>query len=401
MTASSNELLITMCQGREISAVYNNGKMTSVSLIDTHSSFDIGNIYVGRIDNIVNNINAAFVNISDKMSCYLDLNTDELPLFVKRQSERKICVGDEIVVQLVKEGIKTKAPVVTTAFSIAGKYVSVVRHGTGVQISKKITGKATREHIKEVLSGVSSEDKCVIARTNSVCASDEEIISEAQKLIERFDDIVKTSAHAGRYTVLYKELPAYLMQLRDTNTFMFDRIVTDIPSVHAEVTEYLKLFPTVSESGTFTKAELVPDRDRLNAVYKPDKYMDIIQRRIINLKSGASIIIDQCEALTAIDVNSGKAVSGKRATQATFFDINVEAAKEIAYQLRLRNISGIIIIDFINQTDGDLRSKLLEELKNAIKTDPIQTELVDITKLGLVELTRKKVHKSVIEQLKK
>ncbi len=395
-----NELVITNYTGKRISAIYNDGRMTNVSVIPPKTDFEIGNIYVGRVDNIVKNINAAFVNISDSCSCYLDLNSDDKPLFVKRQSEKKVCIGDEIIVQLVKESIKTKAPVVTTSFSLAGRFVSLVKNGSGAQVSKKISNKQLRQHLKELLNAFSAEDYCIIARTNSMHATDEQITREAGQLVEQYRSICDYAVHTNKYTVIHKELPAYLIQLRDTNTFLYDRIVTDIPEVYDEIDEYLQHFPTVNDNGEETQVLFTDDPNRLNILYKIDKNMDGALRRIINLKSGASIIIDQTEALTAIDVNTSKAISGKRATEQTFFEINCEAAKEIAYQLKLRNISGIIVIDFINQHDESLREQLLENLKNEFRNDNIQTELVDITKLGLVEVTRKKVHKCIAEQLK-
>ncbi len=395
-----NELVITNYNGKRISAIYNDDRMTNISVIPPKTDFEIGNIYVGRVDNIVKNINAAFVNISDSCSCYLDLNLDEKPLFVKRQSEKKVCIGDEIIVQLVKEGIKTKAPVVTTSFSLAGRFVSLVKNGAGAQVSKKITNKQVKLHLKELLSEYSAEDYCIIARTNSLHATDEQIKREATQLAEEYRRICEYSVHTSKYTMIHKELPAYLIQLRDTNSFLYDRIVTDIPEVYDEIDNYLKHFPSVNSAGDETEVLFTDDPKRLNILYKIEKNMDGALRRVINLKSGASIIIDQTEALTAIDVNTSKAISGKRATEQTFFQINCEAAKEIAYQLKLRNISGIIVIDFINQHDESLREQLLEHFKNEVRNDPIQTELVDITKLGLVEVTRKKVHKCIAEQLR-
>ena len=395
-----NELIITNYNKKRISAVFNDGKMSSVSVITVDHEFEIGNIYVGRVDNIVKNINAAFVNISDTCSCYLDLNSDEKPLFVKRQSEKKICIGDEIIVQLVKESIKTKAPVVTTSFSLAGKYVSLVKNGTGAQVSKKITNRQAKAHLKELLQPFASEDYCIIARTNAFGAPEEAIKKEAVELINKYKEISTHCTHLKQYSVVYRELPAYLIQLRDTNAFIYDRIVTDIPEVYDTIDEYLKVFPCINEKGEETHVLFTDDPNRLNSLYKIEKNMDAALKRIINLKSGASIIIDQTEALTAIDVNTSKAISGKRATEQTFFEINCEAAKEIAYQLKLRNISGIIVIDFINQHDDSYREQLLEQFKSELKTDNVQTELVDITKLGLVEVTRKKVHRCIAEQLK-
>ncbi len=395
-----NELVITTYQGREISALFNDGKMTTVNVINTTLSHELGSIYVAHIDNIVTNINSAFVRINENTTCYLNLGTVENAIFVKRQSKNKVCIGDEIVVQLVKEAMKTKAPVVTGEISITGKYVTIVRSGSGVQVSKKITKKSIKEHLKDILTPFDDPEYCIIARTNAAKADDEEVLSEAKQLVKRYRNIREYSVHSAKFTVLYKELPAYLLQLRDTNAFFYDKIVTDIPSVYDEVAGYLKHFPLVNENGAFTQLALEKDSNMLKIVYKIDHFMDLATRRIINLNSGASIVIDQTEALTAIDVNTSKAITGKRINTKMFYDVNVEAAKEIAYQIRLRNLSGIILIDFINMTEKEQDDNLLEELKKAIKPDPIATDLMDITKLGLVELTRRKTYKCLSEQLK-
>lgn len=394
-----NELVITKYQGKEICAVFIDGKMITVNVIDTTSNHELGSIYVGHIDNIVQNINAAFIRINETTTCYYDLTLEE-PLFVRRQSKSKICAGDEIVVQLVKESMKTKAPVVTSALSITGKFVTLVRSGTGVQVSKKITRKAAKQHLKDILSEFENPEYCIIARTNALNATDEEIISETKILAERYRDIRDYSKHATKFTVLYKELPSYLLKLRDTNAFMYDRIVTDIPSVYDDVKNYLKLFPMVNSYGAFTDVVLETDPNIMNVTFRFDKYMDLATRRTVNLKSGASIIIDQAEALTAIDVNTSKAVTGKHMLSQMFYDVNVEAAKEIAYQIRLRNLSGIILVDFINMDTEEQQENLVEEFKKYLKLDPIATELMDITKLGLVEVTRRKTYKCLSEQLK-
>ncbi len=394
-----NELVITTYQGKEISALFNDGKMTTVNVINTTSNHEMGSIFVAHIDNIVSNINAAFVRINENTTCYLSLDTAADAIFVKRQSKDRICIGDEIVVQLIKEAMKTKAPVVTGRISITGKYVTIVRSGSGVQVSKKITKKTVKEHLKELLSVYEDEDYCIIARTNSAYADDQEILDEAKQLVKRYRNIREYAVHAVKFTVLYKELPAYLLQLRDTNSFLYDKICTDIPSVYDDVAGYLKHFPLVNEKGAFTQLVLEKDSNMLKIVYKIDHFMELATKRIINLNSGASIVIDQTEALTAIDVNTSKAITGKRINTKMFYEVNVEAAKEIAYQIRLRNLSGIILIDFINMTEKEQEDGLLEELKKYIKPDPVATDLMDITRLGLVELTRRKTYKCLSEQL--
>lgn len=394
-----NELVITTYQGKEISALFNDGKMSTVNVIDTSANHELGSIYVARIDNIVTNINAAFVRINENTTCYYNLNTASSPIFVKRQSPDKICIGDEIVVQLVKEAMKTKAPVVTSEISITGKFVTVVRSGSGVQVSKKITKKSQKDHLRSILMQFEDPDYCIIARTNAIHASDEEILKEARQLVNRYNNIKEYAVHTTKFTVLYKELPSYLVQLRETNAFFYDKIVTDIPLVYDTVSAYLKHFPLVNENGVFTQLVMEKDSNMLNVVYRIDHYMDIATRRIINLKSGASIVIDPTEALTAIDVNTSKAITGKKINPKMFYEVNVEAAKEIAYQIRLRNLSGIIVVDFINMDTEAQQLSLMEELKKFIKPDPVATDLMDITKLGLVEITRRKTYKCLSEQL--
>ena len=162
-----NELVITNYKNSIISAVFKDKTMLQVSACRKKQTACVGNLYVGRVDNIVKNINAAFINISDQLSCYLDLNAVGRPLFVKRQSEKKISIGDELIVQVIKEDVKTKAPVVSTNFSLTGKYVVLVHGGAGIQISKKIPQKAVRNTIKEILDSYAGEAYGLVARTNA------------------------------------------------------------------------------------------------------------------------------------------------------------------------------------------------------------------------------------------
>lgn len=394
-----NELVITNYKNSLISAVYEDKTMIQVSACRKKHTAGVGNIYVGRVDNIVKNINAAFVNISDQISCYLDLSTEGCPLFVKKQSPKKISIGDELIVQITKEEVKTKAPVVSTSFSLTGKYVVLVHGGNGVQISKKIQQKALRTSIKTALEPFIKEGCGLVARTNAAYASSEEIITEVRQLYSEYDRICSTGIHQAKYTLLHQELPTYLLQLRDSRELVMNRVVTNIPSVYKEFEKFIEDYPVKTADGGHLVLELVEDANDLVIRYKINHFMDKALQRTVYLKSGATIVIDPTEALTVIDVNTGKAISGKKPTEETFFAINREAAKEIAAQIRLRNLSGIILIDFINLEDSSKEEALKEELRNILKNDSVQTEVVDITKLGLMELTRKKVYKTLAEQL--
>lgn len=393
-----NELIITNYKNSTICAVYENKSMVQVTASRKKESY-IGNIYIGRIDNIVKNIHAAFVNITDGLSCYLDLSQTEGAFFVKKQSEKKISIGDELIVQVTKEEVKTKAPVVSTNFSLTGKYTVLVHHGEGIQVSKKISNKAVRNEMREKCASYLDSGYGIVLRTNAQYATTEELCAELEFLLEQYKKIATEAIHKTKYTLLYKELPQYLIQLRDSREYTLEKIVTNIPVIYQEICAYQKKTPVLNTISQPTEVVLMEDANELTILYKINHFMDKALHKTVFLKSGATIVIEPTEALTVIDVNTGKAISGKKATEDTFYQINAEAAKEIAAQIRLRNLSGIIVIDFINMSDPSRQEQLKEKLRNYLKEDPVQTELVDITKLGLVELTRKKICKTLAEQL--
>ncbi len=393
-----SELVITNYRNSTICAVYENKVMVQAAAArkkDAH----LGNIYVGRVDNIVKNINAAFVNITDNCSCYLDLTLAEGALFVKKQSEKKISIGDELIVQVIKEEVKTKAPVVSANFSLTGKYIVLVHHAEGVQISKKIQNKGLRGQIKEQIAEYLEPGYGIVVRTNAQYASTDELINEIRHLVGVYKEICSSGVHLAKYSLLYRELPQYLKQIRDLKEFSLEKIVTNIPAVYQDVCNYRKDYPVLDRNQQPVPVILMEDANELAVLYRINHYMDKALHKTVYLKSGATIVIEPTEALTVIDVNTGKAVSGKKATEDTFYQINIEAAKEIAAQIRLRNLSGIIIIDFINMNEKEKEEQLKEVLRSYLADDSVQTELVEITKLGLMELTRKKICKTLAEQL--
>ena len=393
-----NELIITNYKNSTICAVYEDKIMTEVS-VSRKKDNHLGNIYVGRIDNIVKNINAAFVNIQDNLSCYLDLSAVQGAIFVKKQSEKKISIGDELIVQVQKEEVKTKAPVLTTSFSLSGKYAVVVHNGSGLQISKKITSKAIRNSLKEDLSVYTREQVGIVIRTNAEKADRLDVVSEIEVLLQEYDKIATEGIHKTKYSLLYKELPQYLVTIRDAKDFSLSKIATNISCIYKEINNYLIDHPVLNFENRPLEVEWVEDASELAIRYKINHFMDQALKRMVYLNSGGTIVIEPTEALTVIDVNTGKAIAGKKKMEETFLKINMEAAKEIAAQIRLRNISGIILIDFINMAEEASKDMLLEKLREYFKMDPVQTELVDITKLGLVEITRKKICKTLSEQL--
>lgn len=354
----------------------------------------LNSIFVARVDNIVPNINAAFVRISPKQVCYLSLEDVQAPLYVKKQSElKKLSIGDEIVVQVVKDAIKTKEPVVSTKLTLAGKYCVLTTENTSLGVSKKITGENHLQMSELLSANVSEQAKeygfGMIVRTNALEATEEELIRDLTETMERFISLKEKSAHQTAFAVLEKTEAPYIQKLKSADLTALDNIYTDEEDVFAEIESQL---PYLKDKGLLKLYK--DDKVSLGTLYNFRGSVDKLIEKRVWLKSGANIIIEQLETMTVIDINSGKNISKN---ETAILEINKEAAVEIARQLRLRNISGMIIIDFINMKSKDHMDELITVLKEQLKKDSVTCTFMDVTKLGLVELTRKKTHKSLKE----
>ena len=354
----------------------------------------LNTIYVARVDNIVPNINAAFVRISPKQVCYLPLEDVKTPLYVKKQSELKaLSIGDEIVVQVVKDAIKTKEPVVSTKLTCAGKYCVLTTENTSLGVSKKITGENHLQMSELLSTNVSEQAKeygfGMLVRTNALEATEEDLIHDLTETMERFISLKEKSAHQTAFAVLEKPETPYIQKLKSADLTSLDNIYTDEEDIFAEIEEKL---PYLKEKGLLKLYK--DDKVSLGTLYNFRGSVDKLIEKRVWLKSGANIIIEQLETMTVIDINSGKNISKN---ETAILEINKEAAVEIARQLRLRNISGMIIIDFINMKSKDHMDELITVLKEEIKKDSVTCTFMDVTKLGLVELTRKKTYKSLKE----
>ena len=354
----------------------------------------LNSIFVARVDNIVPNIKGAFVRISQKQVCYLPLEDVKAPLYVKKQSQRKaLSIGDEIVVQVVKDAIKTKEPVVSTKLTISGKYCVLTTDNISLGVSKKIKDD---NHIRlsELLSSNFSEESenygfGLIIRTNALEATEEELLADIQETISRFITLKEKSAHQCAFAVLEKPEAPYIQKLKTADLSTLDCIFTDEEDIFTEIESKL---PYLKEKGLLKLYK--DDKVSLGTLYNFRGSVDKLVEKRVWLKSGANIIIEQLETMTVIDINSGKNISKN---EKSILEINKEAAIEIARQLRLRNISGMIIIDFINMKSKEHMEELISLLKELIKKDSVTCTFMDVTKLGLVELTRKKTYKSLKE----
>ena len=397
-----------------VSALYDeNRTMLEVSLSALDEESLLGNLYIGRVENVVKNLNAAFIRISPEQICYYSMDDYKNPLFTKKVSVKKPLVeGEELVVQVTREALKTKEPAVTTNLNFTGKYAVLTTENQRIGISAKLC-KTDRERLKSLAETIEHPDFGLILRTNAKDATDEEILAEIQGLAEEWQNLKETAKHKTCYSCLKKEPPAYLKEIVNLPTSSVNELITDDRNV------FLKLCSNfgITEDDLWTKGSVSVPIDEVNVTetltlrYYHDSLLSLsslysvkssVEKAIAEkvwLKSGAYLIIQPTEAMTVIDINTGKNVA-KKGVQENFLKINKEAAIEIAHQLRLRNLSGIIIVDFMNLASKEAEAELMSTFRAALKNDPVPTQLIDMTKLGLVEVTRKKVRKSLPEVLR-
>lgn len=397
-----------------VSALYDeNRKMIEACLNSPEEESILGNLYIGRVENVVKNLNAAFIRISPDQICYYSMDEYKQPLFTKKISQKKPLVeGEELVVQVSREALKTKDPAVTTNLNFTGKYAVLTTENQSIGISSKLS-KTQRERLKQLVEDIEHPDFGLILRTNAADASDEDILSEIHLLREEWLTLKETAKYQTYYICLKKEPPTYIKEIVNLSTTSVDELITDDRALFEQLCSIYGMV----ETDLWTKGSVsVPINEvkvtniltlkyyndallSLSALYSVKSSLENALAEKVWLKSGAYLIIQPTEALTVIDVNTGKNVA-KKDVQENFLKINKEAAIEIAYQLRLRNISGIIVVDFMNLASKEAEAELMSTFRAELKKDPIPTQLVDMTKLGLVEVTRKKVRKSLGEVLK-
>lgn len=406
-----------------VSALYNSErKMTEVTLTPPEEKCLLGNIYIGRVENVVQNIRAAFVKISPEQTCYLSLDDIRNAFFTRKLSAKKeIVAGEELIVQVSREALKTKEPAVTANLNFTGKYAVLTTGNKRLGVSGKLS-KEQKAHYKELLHEFDTDSYGLIVRTNAAGVSDETLLAEIRALETEWQTMQETAMHKTCYSVLKQARPSYFEDIKNQREGTVEEILTDDRGIFEMICEDYGIdraqFVTKGAVSVPVDQFRIPlqtggkeEQDFLKITYYHDTMLSLASlysvpsslekalKEQIWLKSGASIVIQHTEALTVIDVNSGKNII-KKDMRENLLRINIEAAKEIAYQLRLRNISGIIIIDFINLLAKEDEAVLLRELRACLKDDPVKTDVIDMTKLGLVEVTRKKIKKSLRDSLK-
>jgi ribonuclease G len=342
------------------------------------ASLAVGNIYVGKVKNIVKNISAAFVEVQKDVLCYLPLTGGK---------NQAVKCGDELIVQVKKPAVKTKQAVITASPEITGRYCVVTTANDRRGISKKISNDERRRDLQQILDSIEPSGIGVVLRTAAQHVPADMVLAECRRLMAELQQIMEYGRYQTCFSVLRSEAPFYLRYLYGCQPEQLERIITDDSLIYEKIKEECeRKHPDFMPLLTFYE----------DTTYSLDKLLGISQKleralkKRVWLNSGGNLVIEPTEALTVIDVNTGKATDGRREKETTFFKINCEAAQEAARQIRLRNLSGIILIDFIDMKKPENRTELMNQLRRYLQQDKTRTVLVDITKLGLVEITRMK-----------
>lgn len=358
----------------------------------------LGNIYVGQVENLASNIRAAFVRFGDGKKGYLPLSEGENAIFTSgRKGGVSLRPGDELLVQVSRDAMKGKLAALTTNLNFTGKYLVLTTGNKKIGFSAKLSREETAPARKWLTSEMEDHERGygLIVRTNAADAPKEEFLHELEYLKKLYQKVAVTGRNRTCYSLLYEAEPFYLAAVRDIYSRDLEEIVTDIPEIYQRISEYLVDFMPQEQE----KLRLY--NDSLLLLYKLcrlETALEEIRREKIWLNCGGFLVIQQTEAFVSIDVNSGKYTAKKKAEE-TYRKINLEAAREIARQLRLRNLSGIILIDFINMENPDHRDELFHVLQKYLRRDPVKSRAVDITPLHILEMTRKKIRRPVTEEL--
>ncbi|HNS32604.1 MAG TPA: Rne/Rng family ribonuclease [bacterium] len=351
----------------------------------------VGNIYKGRIEKIIHGLNAAFINIGGPRNGFLPFEKEEclyaegeVDSNVKEPAPRKHSVGDEIIVQISKPMTEEKGMKLTTQISIPGRFIVVLPQSSLRTISKKITDKAERERLMTIVSKKITDNTGFIIRTAAEGQNEKFLLREVKILLNSWSKIKRYAKVKKAPSILWEDLPIYAKIIRDFTTRDYHEILVDDPRIYKEVRRYVSIFVPELHGKVKFHNENAP----LFIKYGIEKKIENALSHKVFLPSGGYLLVEEGETLNAIDVNTGS--SDKNSYRATIFNTNIEAAREIPRQIRLRNLSGLIIIDFIDMRQERQRRKVFNEFNANLEIDKAQINILAISRLGLVEMSREK-----------
>ncbi len=394
-----NRIIINVNNFQKRAAIIEEGRVVEVLTEREDESNIIKNIYKGRVANVLPGMESAFVDIGLEKNSFLFV--DDLREFEEKYLngivnsgkpiEDLLTVGDKVVVQVLNVPRGTKGARVTTNFTIPGKYLVLMPNSDHIAISKKIKDEDERARLQEIFEEIKPAKMGVIIRTAAQGKSVYHFEKEISYLVKKWEDIEKKIAKAKIGEVLYNDNSIVTTILRDILSNDIDELVVDNEEVYWEIIDYINAF---SENNFRTKVKLFDENRDIFDEYNVNKEIQKALDKNVWLDCGGYLVIEKTEALVSIDVNTGKN-TGSFNLEKTVLNTNLDAAREIPKQLRLRNLSGIIIIDFIDMKLQEDKDLVLQQLDAELKKDRTKNNIVHFTDLGLVEMTRKRVGRNL------
>ncbi len=394
-----NRIIINVNNFQKRAAIIEEGRVVEVLTEREDESNIIKNIYKGRVANVLPGMESAFVDIGLEKNSFLFV--DDLREFEEKYLngivnsgkpiEDLLTVGDKVVVQVLNVPRGTKGARVTTNFTIPGKYLVLMPNSDHIAISKKIKDEDERARLQEIFEEIKPAKMGVIIRTAAQGKSVYHFEKEISYLVKKWEDIEKKIAKAKIGEVLYNDNSIVTTILRDILSNDIDELVVDNEEVYWEIIDYINAF---SENNFRTKVKLFDENRDIFDEYNVNKEIQKALDKNVWLDCGGYLVIEKTEALVSIDINTGKN-TGSFNLEKTVLNTNLDAAREIPKQLRLRNLSGIIIIDFIDMKLQEDKDLVLQQLDAELKKDRTKNNIVHFTDLGLVEMTRKRVGRNL------
>ncbi len=409
------EILINSTELETRVAILEDDRLVELQVERIDNDRMVGDIYKGIIKTVLPGMQAAFVEIGMPKAAYLhssdigkdygprfdsdEYDDEEAPAEIIRKRRRQgietvLKRNQEVLVQVIKEPISTKGPRIATEISIPGRYVVLVPDDDHIRVSKRISNWGEKKRLRKVISPLRPEGFGLIVRTEAEGKEESDFRSDIKRLLKLWSKLKKKADSSKAPSLIHKEADMVISMIRDIFTEDVHRIVVDSKTDYKKVISFARqVAPNLKN-----RVELYKGDSPLFDLYKVEQEIEKMLERKVWIKKGAYLVIDQTEAMVTIDVNTGRFV-GSSDQETTIFHTNLEAAREAARQIRLRDIGGLIIVDFIDMYNRENRRRLYEEFKSCFKNDRAKGAINPVTEFGIVEMTRERVRPSHLHTL--
>lgn len=423
------EIIIDASSDETRIAITEDGLLTEYFVDEENSQRSVGDIYLGRVAKVIPGIKAAFIDVGHKQDAFLhfsdiDSKIEELnsllgdedsdvdledeeeetnnhkPALTNQQKYQRtipniprIEKGKEILVQITKEPVGNKGFRVTTRITLPGRFLVLLPFDNKIGVSKKIYDQRKRRRLRKIVRSMIPKGFGAIIRTIAANEDEETIKEELNRLLNTWKEIEQAIKNEKAPALIYKDAGTTSSVIRDLFNYEVSKIVVDSKRIYKQLKDYLhQVHPELED-----RVELYRGKEPIFDVFKIEPQLQIAMSRKVSLPSGGHIVIDQTEAMTVIDVNTGKYAASMNQEQ-NYLKIDLEAAREICRQVRLRDIGGIIIIDFIDLEEEKNKKKVFDELKKEFRKDRAKVSILPMTEFGLVQITRQRVRKSIFQR---